>query len=162
MPKLKIPGESPVVDFDYFRIEKNTSYNYDIASKLATILMAETNIDDLHGFNDVDGIFYASTVGTGGSGMNMACFSLGAQRACLASLFSSYAQRHHTSCHLAIAEYECLKVLLEEFEDGNHASHRDKLINENIELLSKVCHAFELAYAREVPGFLFTLIKNSK
>lgn len=153
--------ENPVVDFDYFYFEdKNT---HTLAGELAVILMAYTDIDDLHGINDVDGVYYPSTVGTGGSGMNYAVNSIGAQRACLAGHFSSYAHRHYESCFLGLAEYQCLKELANYLEDEYcPPSHREKIVNQTIETLNKVIRKFEVEYAKEVPGFLFTLLKNQK
>ena len=162
MPNMLKDYEKPVVDFDYFHFDES-AYNYKRAEQLAIVLMAHTNIDDLHGFNDDEDKFWSSTVGTGGNGMNMPCSSQGAQRACLASHFSSYAQRQYQSCYLALAEYECLKDLLTYLEeDYNPAPHREKICNENIMLLEQVCRKFEVEYTKQVPGFLFTLLKNQK
>ena len=162
MPNVLKEYEKPVIDFDYFYFDQEGyRNNHKIASELAVILMAYTNIDDLHGFNDEEGVYYNSTVGTGGSGMNYACASLGSQRACLASHFASYAQRHYQSCYLALAEYECLKELVNYLEDDYYPpQHREKQVKANIDLLNQVLRKFEIEYAKEVPGFLFTLLKN--
>lgn len=158
MPILELPGSSPVVDFDYFNL--GSGFNYDKAEILSAILIANASIDDIHGFNDQEGVYFASTVGTGVSGYNFNCSSLGAQRACLASYLSSYAHRHHQSCYLGLAEYQCLYELLEDLDYP--PQHREKLNNEHCELINKVLRQFEIHYAKEVPGFLFTLLKNQK
>jgi hypothetical protein len=154
--------EKPVIDFDYFHFDDD-AYNYKRAEQLAVLLMSHVNIDDLHGHNDDENKLWGSTVGTGGSGMNYACSSQGAQRACLASHFSSYAQRQYQSCYLGLPEYECLKDLLTYFEeDYGVAQHREKIHNQNVKLLEQVCRKFEIEYTKKVPGFLFTLLKNQK
>jgi hypothetical protein len=162
MARIEMPGESPVIDFDYFHFDDD-AYNYKKAEQLAVLLMSHVNIDELHGILFEDEKLWDSTVGTGGSGMNYACPSQGAQRACLASHFSSYAQRQYQSCYLGLPEYECLKDLLTYFEeDYNPAPHREKIQEQNIKLLEQVCRKFEIEYTKEVPGFLFTLLKNQK
>jgi hypothetical protein len=161
MTQIKMPGESPVVDFDYFRFSE-TAYNYNHARDLAVLLMAHVNIDDLHGFNDEEGVYFPSTVGTGGAGMNMPTTNRGAQQSCLASHFSSYYQRQYQSCYLGLPEYQCLRELLVYLNDDyNPAPHRNNIHTKNIELLSETCRQFELAYVKEDPGFLFNLIKSS-
>lgn len=155
MGELKIPGQSPVVDFDYFDLG---GCNYQKAEQLSAILVAHANVDDLHGYNDQEGRYFASTVGTGGSGMNMACGSQGAQRACLASHFARYAHRHYVSCDLALAEYGCLWELLEVFDYV--PEHRQPLIDEHRALVQQVCRQFEIAYTKKVPEFLFTVLRN--
>ena len=166
MPNILKEYENPVVDFDYFYFsDEDGGYHntHKFAGELAVILMAYVNIDDLHGINDEEGVYYPSSVGTGGSGMNYNTPSVGAQRACLASHFASYAHRHYESCYLALAEYQCLKELADYLEDEYFPpQHREKLVKQSIELLNKVIRKFEVEYAKEVPGFLFTLLKNQK
>lgn len=154
--------EKPVVDFDYFHFDDD-AYNYKKAEQIAVLLMANTNIDELHGILEDEEKLWPSTIGTGGSGMNYACTSQGVQRACLASHLSSYAQRQYQSCYLGLSEYECLKNLLTYLEeDYGVAHHREKIQDQNIQLLEQVCGKFEIEYTKRVPGFLFTLLKNQK
>jgi hypothetical protein len=158
MTQLKMPGESPVVDFDYFDL--GSGFNQKKAEQLSAVLIANASIDDIHGFMDEDGVYFNSTVGTGGSGMPYRCNSRGAQRACLASHLAAYAHGHYQSCYFALAEYECVNELLEDLEYP--PSHREKLNNEHRALIEQVCRQFEIAYTKQVPGFLFTLLKNQK
>ena len=156
----KAVGAKPVVDFDYFRFSKPVS-NYEIARKLVVVLMAFTDIDQLHGLHDEES--WPSTVGTGGSGWNFACPSQAAQRSCLASLFSSYVYQRHQSCHMGLPEYQCLKDLLRYLEEEyNPMDHQSKLINEGIEAIKMTCKCFEQAYMREEPGFLFEILKQEQ
>ena len=160
MPEFKLPGHIESVDFDYFTFEGH-GFNHDIARELCTVLMAYTNIDDLHGFNNVEGVYYDSAVGTGGS-MNFKCESVGIQRACLASLFASYSQRQYHTCSLTIYEYRCMRDLLNYLEEDYWpAEHRVALVDQNIRVLKECCNEFERAYVRVEPGFLFDIIKEA-
>lgn len=152
------PENKAVVDFDYFHIDAN---NHTVAGELAVILMAHTEIDELHNIIEPE-VYWNSSVGTGGGGWNYACPSQAAQRACLASHFASYAHRHYESCYLALSEYECLMTLIEYLEEESMPpQHRKNLHDQAVITLNKVCREFERAYAKEVPGFLFTLLRNS-
>jgi hypothetical protein len=155
--------DKPVVDFDYFYFDQEGyRNNRDLAAKLALILIANAGIDDLHGINDEEGVYFDSSVGTGGGGFNFACPNKGSQRACLASLFASYSHREYQSCYLSIYEYQCLKELLDDIDDDCPPSHRERQIKQNVDLLNQVLRKFEIEYTKEVPGFLFTLLKNQK
>ena len=155
----KAVGAKPVVDFDYFHFPEN---NHIVAQKLAVVLMAFTDIDQLHGIHE-DDESWPSTVGTGGSGWNYACPSRAAQRSCLASLFGSYVYQRHQSCHMGLPEYQCLKDLLRYLEEEyNPRDHQYKLINEGIEAIKMTCQCFEQAYLKEEPGFLFEIIKQEQ
>lgn len=157
MKDLLSEFQKPVVDFDYFNFDFN---NKEIAVELAILLMAYTNIDELRGIHNEDEL-WSSSVGTGGSGWDWPCNSQGAQRACLASHFSSYAHQHHQSCFMALTEYQCLKdLLLWLCDDYNPAPHRQKLVDRGIVLLQEVCKEFEQAYIRKEPGFLFEILKR--
>jgi len=156
---MKVFGENPTVDFDYFHFE-GYGYNYAIAKELAIILMDESNIDELKGSYNEDTL-WNSSIGTGGSGGNYRCPSQSAQRASLASHFSSYALRRYQSCYLTLYEYECLRIILIELEDNYYeGSHREKIHGDTILLIKTVCSEFEKAYAMKNPAFLFTMLKR--
>ena len=148
--------ENPTVDFDYFRL--GDAYNWSKAQQLSAILIANSSIDDLHGFNDEDDVYFDSTVGTGGSGMSFRCNSRGVQRACLASHLAAYAHRHYQSCYFGLAEYQCLIDLLDDLDYP--PQHREKLNDEHRDLITQVITQFEIHYTKQVPGFLFTLLKK--
>ena len=161
MPKLEMPGATPVIDFDYFHFE-DVGYNYDIAKELAIILIDESDMDELKGIYD-DNQRWNSSVGSGGTGSNFSCPSQGAQRACLANHFASYANRRYESCYLSLYEFECLKTLLNYLEDDCFVQqHRQKIYDRQVELLTMVCNEFQKEYVRKNPEYMFTLIANSK
>jgi hypothetical protein len=64
MTLRNMPGNTPVVDFDYFHFE-GVGYNFDIAKELALLLIDNVDVDELKGiFNDME--VWDSSVGTGG------------------------------------------------------------------------------------------------
>lgn len=159
MPKLTLPGATPVIDFDYFHFE-GVGYNYDIAKELAIILIDESSIDELKGIYD-DNERWDSSVGSGGSGSNFSCPSQASQRACLANHFASYANRRYESCYLSLYEFNCLKTLLDYLVDDCFVQqHRQKIYDRQVELLTMVCDEFEKEYYRKNPEYLFTLINK--
>lgn len=158
MTLRNMPGSTPVVDFDYFHFE-GVGYNYDIAKELALLLIDEADLDELKGiFNDMEA--WDSAVGTGGTGENYPCPSQASQRASLACVFASYANRKYQSCYLSLFEFQCLKTLLEKLDDWGVPDHREKIYDRQLEVLTMVCNEFEKVYARENPSYIFTLLKK--
>jgi hypothetical protein len=148
------------VDFDRFDLD--TGFNYEPAKELCWILMSYQNIDELTFFEHVDEFKYETSIGTGGSGSTYKVQTLAQQRSLLASHFASYASKEFTSCSLSLAEYNCLKDMLEYMiDDICVPNHRKKIVEQQIDLLKKVCSEFEKIYVKKDPSFLFTMLKNN-
>lgn len=153
-------GATPTIDFDYFHFEEH-GWNYDVAKELSVLLIDNVNIDELRNLTDLNEHGqWDSSVGTGGTGWNMLAPTKAAQRAILASHFSSYARRQYSSCFLTLFEYQCLKDLLTEIEECNYADHRQKIYDADIKLLTEVCNEFVKNYTRKNPEYLFTILKE--
>lgn len=156
---MKLPGHIDLnLDFDDFRFQGH-GFNHEVAKNLSSILLSNTNIDELRGFHESTGRF-DTTVGTGAS-MNWPVDNISLQRTLLASHFACYAQRQYSHCSLTIYEYHCLKNLLDELIDDVVASHREKIHEANIILLKSVCQQFAKDYAALDPAFLMTIIKET-
>ena len=161
MPEFKMPNETPTIDFDDLHFP-DAGFNYQIAADIAVILMDNCCVDDLRGFNNLEGKWeWPSSIGTGG-GWDMPCPTQSAQRACLAAHLSSWSRRKYTSCLLSIREYQCIKDLLNYLKDECFPpNHRIKHYEQEIELLSNFCHEFEQNYLKVDKKFLFTIIKEA-
>ena len=157
--KIQMPEVIRDVDFADFHFEGH-GWNYAVARDMATMLLAFSDIDDIRGFNDVEDVYYDSTVGTGGN-MNMRCTSRGIQRVLLAALFASYAQKQHSHCHISLFEYRCVVDLLTYLQDEYWpADHMIKQMQHNIDLLKEFVAEFRTAYTKVEPGFLLEIIKT--
>jgi hypothetical protein len=157
--KLEMPGRVNNVDFADFHFE-NHGWNYEVAKDIAAVLLAFTDLDDIRGFNDVEDVYYDSTVGTGGD-MNMRCRNIGIQRVLLATLLASYSQKQHSHCYVSVFEYRCVVDLLAYLEnDYWPADHQIRQIEKSIALLKQFVAEFRQAYVRVEPGFVFELIKT--
>lgn len=161
---------TPVVDFDYFDFDDtsdsgmliaDTMHTRDVASRLAEILIANISQDDLQWTTEFDpNNNWPTTVGSGGSGMIMACATQAHQRAILASHFASYALSHYDSCYLALPDYQCLLALHNELDTTGLQGSRLRMLRQNLKLLKRTCQEFEVRYAKEDPTFLFQYIKT--
>lgn len=147
------------VNFDHFQL--GDGWNYEQAKQLCWILMSYQNIDELTYFDQIQESNYETTIGTGGTGSPYKVQTQAQQRSLLASHFASYASKEYESCILALAEYNCLKDILEYLvEDICIPKHRERIVESQIDLLKKVCHEFERAYVKHDPNFLFTILKK--
>jgi hypothetical protein len=157
--KFEMPGQIKDVDFADFHFEDH-GWNYEVAKDIAAVLLSFSDIDDVRGYNDVEGVYYDSTVGTGGN-MNMRCNSIGIQRVLLATLLASYSQKQHSHCYVSVFEYRCIVNLLAYLEDDYWPSeHQIKQMEKNIGLLKEFVTEFKQAYIQVEPGFVFELIKT--
>lgn len=107
---------------------------------------------------------HKTTVGTGGGGMVWRVPTVGMQRMVLAQHFASYGLRHYQSCYLSIHEYHCLKQLLQYLKDEYNGAFGDWKKQQNhiqsVALLEDVCDVFRTEYAKDVPAFIFELLKE--
>lgn len=164
MPKIELPGSMPVVDFDDFHFP-DTGFNREIAKDISMIFLSYVNQDDLQWTTEFDeNNYWETSIGSGGTGMQMSCMTQSHQRAIISSAFADYATLRYNSLYLGLCEYQALKEILDDLENYAWGYERYpkkyELINKQIQLLKITTIEFEKAYMKHEPGFLFNLIKS--
>ena len=135
--------KTPVVDYNNF--SRLPADNVSVAQVLTSLLMAQTNIDDLR-LAEFDWDYskqHANTAGTGNMGWEQSHPTVSHARATLANLFATYVLKPVESgsnyLYLARADYYILKGLLEDIEDTRYEMWQETLVAVLEELRSRLC-----------------------